>query len=418
MENYIIEGNAKLKGEVRINGAKNAVLPLMAACLLSEGKSTLNNVPKLIDLKTMAHLLRIIGAKVDYDNEKMDIDASHCSFFEAPYELVSKMRASVYVLGPLLARFRKAIVAFPGGCAIGSRPVDLHLMAFEKLGARIDISHGNIIAECPDGLVGNTIDFPISSVGATANVLMGAVLAKGITVINNAAIEPEIAHLIDFLSLMGAKISGKNTTQLQIEGVDRLKSAEIKVIADRIEAGTFMLASAITKSPIKITNCNPENLKSLIVKMEQAGCHFKIDNDQILVIPAEVIKPVDIVTEPHPGFPTDLQAQFMVYMALADGISHITETIYPDRFLHAAELNRLNANIHVKNGTAVIQGVKKLSGAEVMATDLRASAALVLAGLVADGTTKISRIYHIDRGYEKIEDKFQALGAQIKRVLA
>lgn len=418
MENFIIEGSQPLKGEVKINGAKNAILALMAATLLAPGKSVLTNVPKLIDLTTMSHLLRIIGARVDYDNDIMEIDGTHCSYFEAPYELVSKMRASVYVLGPLLARFGKAIVAFPGGCAIGSRPVDLHLMAFEKLGVKIEIAHGNISAECPNGLKGAVIDFPISSVGATVNVLMAATLAEGQTVIHNAAMEPEIAHLIDFLSLMGAKIDGKDTTTLTIEGVKSLKPAEIRVIPDRIEAGTFILASAITKNPLRITNCNADYLKSLISKMEQAGCKFKIHKNEIEVIPAEHIKPVDVVTEPYPGFPTDLQAQFMVYMALADGISHITETIYPDRFMHAAELNRLNANVQVKNGSTVIHGVKKLSGAEVMATDLRASAALVLAGLVAEGETKISRIYHIDRGYDKIEQKLNALGAKIKRVLA
>lgn len=418
MENFIIDGGLPLKGEIKVNGAKNAVLPLMAAALLAPGKSVLQNVPKLIDLKTMAHLLRIIGARVDYENEEMSIDATDCSYFEAPYELVSKMRASVYVLGPLLARFRKAVVAFPGGCAIGSRPVDLHLMAFEKLGAKIEISHGNINAECPDGLKGALIEFPFVSVGATANVLMAAVLAEGTTVIKNAALEPEISHLVDFLNLMGANIEGRDSNTLSIHGVKELKPATIRVIADRIEAGTFILAAAICKSPVKITNCNPEHLKSLIIKMEQAGCHFKITENEIMVLPAEIIKPVDVVTEPYPGFPTDLQAQFMVYMSLADGVSHITETIYPDRFLHAAELNRLNANILVKNGSSVITGVHKLSGAEVMATDLRASAALVLAGLVAEGQTKISRIYHIDRGYDKIEEKLSFVGAQIKRVLA
>lgn len=418
MENFIIEGGKTLKGEVRINGAKNAILPIMSACLLSEETSILHNVPKLIDLKNMAHLLRIIGARVDYDQEIMTIDPRHCSYYEAPYEFVSKMRASVYVLGPLLARFGNAIVSFPGGCAIGSRPVDLHLMAMEKLGAVITIEHGNIKAEAPNGLIGNQIDFPISSVGATANTLMAAVLAKGTTVINNAAREPEIAHLIDFLVSMGAQIEGKDTTVLTIMGVSSLKGTEYTMMPDRIEAGTFILASAITRCPLKITNCSAEHLKALIVKMEQAGCHFKIEGDTILVIPAEIIKPVDVVTEPYPGFPTDLQAQFMVYMALADGKSHITDTIFPDRFMHAAELNRLHANVNVRNGVAVINGVNELSGAEVMATDLRASAALVLAGLVAQGATKISRIYHIDRGYEKIEEKLINLGASIKRVIA
>ncbi len=418
MDNFIIECEKNLKGEVRINGAKNAILAIMAASLLTDEKSVLHNVPKLIDLKTMAHLMRIIGARVDYDNETMTVDSAHCSYFEAPYELVNKMRASVYVLGPLLSRFGKAIVAFPGGCAIGSRPVDLHLMAMEKLGAQILIEHGNIIASAPEGLKGTQIDFPTSSVGATANTLMAAVLAQGITIINNAAREPEISHLIDFLISMGAKIEGKDTTTLTINGVDSLKGTEFEMMPDRIEAGTFILASAITRCPLKITNCSAEHLTALLTKMEQAGCHFKIEKNSILVIPAEVIKPVDIVTEPYPGFPTDLQAQFMVYMALAEGKSHITDTIFPDRFMHAAELNRLHADINVRNGVATINGVKELSGAEVMATDLRASAALVLAGLVAQGETKISRIYHIDRGYEKIEEKLINIGAKIRRTIA
>lgn len=417
MDSFIIEGGHPLKGEIKVSGAKNAVLPLMAAALLAPGKSVLSNVPKLIDLKIMAHLLRVIGARVDYENEQMAIDATTCTCYEAPYELVSQMRASIYVLGPLLGRFKKAIVSFPGGCAIGSRPVDLHLMGFEKMGAKIEIEHGDIIAECKGGLKGAEIEFPFVSVGATANILMGAVLAEGITTIKNAALEPEISHLVDFLCLMGAKIEGKDTSTLTIEGVKELKPADIRVIADRIEAGTFIIAAAITKSPLKVVNCNPEHLKALMIKLEQAGCHFRIEDNDIFVLPAEEIKPVDIVTEPFPSFPTDLQAQFMTYMALANGCSHITETIYPDRFLHAAELNRLNANISVKNGTATINGVQCLSGAEVMATDLRASAALVLAGLVAKGQTKISRIYHIDRGYDKIEEKLSNVGANIKRVL-
>ncbi|MCB5250195.1 MAG: UDP-N-acetylglucosamine 1-carboxyvinyltransferase [Candidatus Cloacimonadales bacterium] len=417
MDSFIINGGKQLKGEIKVSGAKNAVLPLMAAALLSPGESIIENVPNLIDLKTMSHLLRVIGARIEYNEGRLSIDASNCNCFEAPYDLVSKMRASIYVLGPLLGRFHQATVSFPGGCAIGSRPVDLHLTGFEKLGAKIEIKHGNIIAECKGGLKGAEIVFPFVSVGATANLLMGAVLAEGITTIKNAALEPEITHLIDFLNAMGAKIEGKNTNTLVIQGVKELKPTKIKVIADRIEAGTFVIAAAITKSPLKIVNCNPEHLQALFTKLEQAGCHFRIEGDTVLVLPAEVIKPVDVVTEPFPSFPTDLQAQFMAYMTLADGVSHITETIYPDRFLHAAELNRLNADISVKNGTATVSGVKNLSGAKVMATDLRASAALVLAGLVAEGQTTISRIYHIDRGYDKIEEKLSNVGADIQRII-
>lgn len=415
MDKFIIKGGKKLSGCVEISGAKNAILPIMAASLLAKGKSVLHNVPHLNDIKMMAHVLRVIGARIDFEGETMEIDATHASFCEAPYELVSKMRASIYVMGPLLARFGKAKVSFPGGCAIGTRPVDLHLMAMEALNAEITIEHGYVLAKTKK-LKGGNITFPKVSVGATANALMAAVLAKGETNIYNAAIEPEIGSLIDFLNLMGANIKGKNTDHLQIAGVKELHPAEMTMIPDRIEAGTFVIAAAITKSPITIKNCVPEHIQILLEKLRDAGIDFEIGENSIKVIPTAVIKPVDIQTQPYPLFPTDLQAQFLALMTLADGTSSIEDTIFPDRFMHVAELNRLDADIMMNKNAATINGVKSLSGAEVMATDLRASAALVLAGLAAFGQTTISRIYHIDRGYERIEEKLKKLGADIKRI--
>jgi UDP-N-acetylglucosamine 1-carboxyvinyltransferase len=415
MDKFIINGGKQLSGAVQISGAKNAILPIMAASLLTKGRSVLHNVPHLIDLKMMAHVLRVIGARIDFEGNTMEIDATHASFCEAPYELVSKMRASIYVMGPLLARFGKAKVSFPGGCAIGTRPVDLHLKAMEALGARIEIQHGYILASAQK-LSGNDIHFEKVSVGATANALMAAVLAKGETNIFNAATEPEIGSLIDFLNLMGADIKGKGNDHLQIKGVRELHPAEMTMIPDRIEAGTFVIAAAITRSVFTIENCLPDHLQILLEKLRIAGFGFEIGERKIKVIPAEKIKPVDIQTMPYPLFPTDLQAQFLALMTLADGTSTIEETIFPDRFMHVAELNRLDANISLQKNIATVYGVKNLSGAEVMATDLRASAALVLAGLAASGQTSISRIYHIDRGYEQIEEKLKKIGADIKRI--
>ncbi|MCL1827034.1 MAG: UDP-N-acetylglucosamine 1-carboxyvinyltransferase [Candidatus Cloacimonetes bacterium] len=419
MDSFLINGGKKLSGSVAISGSKNAILPVMAAALLCSGKCVLHNVPHLLDFKNMANLLVHLGAKVTHEAGTMTIDTCDINVWEAPYELVSKMRASIYVMGPLLGRLGKAIVSFPGGCAIGSRPVDFHLSAFEKLGARIMIEHGNIYGYCPDGLKGAVIDMPFPSVGATASAILCSVISEGETLIKNVALEPEIDDsLIDFLTLMGAKINRINDNELQIIGVKELYPAEMTMVSDRIEAGTFLLAGAITKSNITITNCEPKHQKSLLEKLEKTGCTFAQTQDTITIFPAETIKPIDITTAPYPAFPTDLQAQYMACMTLADGSCKIKETIYPDRFLQAAELNRLGANITVKDGTATVLGVKQLSGAEVMASDLRASAALILAGLVAEGTTKISRIYHIDRGYEKIEDKLGSLGADIQRIVA
>ena len=416
MDKFIINGGKKLSGTINVSGAKNAILPIMTAALLAKGKTILHNVPYLNDVKMMAHLLRVIGARVDFANETMEIDTTHCSYFEAPYELVSKMRASIYVLGPLLARFGQAKVSFPGGCAIGTRPVDLHLKALEALGTEIDIEHGYILAKCKR-LKGAKIKFEKVSVGATANTLMAAVLAEGITELENVAIEPEISSLIDFLNIMGAKISGKDSNHLVVEGVQRLNPVAMNMIPDRIEAGTFLIAGAITKSRITVDRCCPEHLQALIEKLTEVGCDLNISENSIELIPAENIRPVDLITSPHPGFPTDLQAQFMALMTISEGECSIKDTVFPDRFMHVAELNRLDANIQMQGDSAVVSGVDRLSGAEVMATDLRASAALVLAGLAASGETVISRIYHIDRGYEQIESKLNKIGADIKRVL-
>ncbi|HOD17766.1 MAG TPA: UDP-N-acetylglucosamine 1-carboxyvinyltransferase [Candidatus Cloacimonadota bacterium] len=414
MDRFIIEGGHPLRGTVSVSGAKNAILPVMAAALLAPGISVLTNVPNLIDLKTMAHLLRIIGARVEQNDDTMQIDASDVCFCEAPYELVSKMRASIYVLGPLLARLGEAKVSFPGGCAIGTRPVDLHLKAIEALGADVNIEHGYIHAKAKR-LKGTEIYFAKSSVGATINTLMACVTAEGTTELLNAAREPEVGSTIDFLNQMGAEISGKDTNHLTIHGVDKLHPANAKMIADRIEAGTFLIAGAMNTEPLTVSNCQPEHLEALTEKLRQTGCKMQIKDSEITVLPPKKLHSVDIITLPYPGFPTDLQAQFMALMTLADGVSAITDTIFPDRFMHVAELNRLQANISLNLNTATVHGVKNLSGAEIMATDLRASAALVLAGLRAQGETIINRIYHIDRGYDRIEEKLNAVGAHIVR---
>ena len=415
MDRFIIKGGNPLHGTIHVSGAKNAILPIMAASLLAPGKSLLSNVPNLIDLKTMAHLLRIIGARVETINGKMHIDSTDVCYSEAPYELVSKMRASIYVMGPLLARLGEARVSFPGGCAIGTRPVDLHLKAIEKLGAEVNIEHGYIHARAKK-LKGAVIHFEKSSVGATINTLMACVTAEGETELINAAMEPEVDATIDFLNQMGAKISGKGSTHLIIKGVTELFPVGMEMISDRIEAGTFLIAGAMGSEPLTVANCQPQHLNELIDKLRCAGCEIIAEETSITITPPKKIKPVNITTLPYPGFPTDLQAQFMVLMALADSDSVITDTVFPDRFMHVAELNRLQSDISLNLNIATVKGVKAFSGAEIMATDLRASAALVLAGIKAEGETVINRIYHIDRGYVDIEEKFRKLGANIYRV--
>jgi len=415
MDRFIINGGKKLSGEIAVSGAKNATLPVMAATILAGGEFVLENIPNLIDIKLMGHLLRMLGAQIEQEKGRIYIDTTKLDDWEAPYDLVSKMRASIYVLGPLLARFGKAKVSFPGGCAIGTRPVDLHLMAMEKLGANIKIEHGYIIAEC-EKLIGADITFRKVSVGATANSLMAAVLAEGETNLYNCAIEPEIQSFVEFLKQMGADITGVGTSHLLIKGVAKLNPVKTEMLSDRIEAGTFLIAGAITRSEITVTNCVPNHLGEFFDTLKHAGCGFDIVGNKITIKPGDIINPVNIKTAPFPEYPTDLQAQFMALMTLCNGESIIEEGIFPDRFTHAAELNRLDANIKVDGNLARVKGVKTLSGAPVMATDLRASAALVLAGLAAQGTTEISRIYHIDRGYENFEHKLTSLGADIKRM--
>lgn len=416
MDKFIIRGGKKLSGRVSVSGAKNSSLALMPATLLTSGISTIYNVPEVNDIFTMIKLLEQLGAKIYFFDNTLKIDTTNINNQVAPYELVKKMRASIYVLGPLLSRFGYAKVSMPGGCAWGPRPINLHLEAMKKLGAEIEIDQGYIIAKA-NKLNGAKIHFDVPSVGATGNTLMAAVLAKGTTVISNAAIEPEISLLAEFLQLMGAKISGIGTTVMEIEGVEELNNSEIMNIPDRIEAGTLLLAGAITGSKIELENVVKEHLEAVLIKIEESGAKLSSENG-LLKIDAEnlSIKNVDVTTAVFPGFPTDMQAQWIAYMSIADGISTITDTIYPDRFNHVPELNRLGANIEVINNSAIVRGVKNLKGAKVMSTDLRASACLVLAGLAAENTTEVLRVYHLDRGYQRIEEKLRALGADIERV--
>ena len=414
MEKLVIEGNHQLKGEVQISGAKNAVLPIMAAALLSAGETKINLVPDLRDTRTMAKLLEMIGVQIQFTNGKMLIDAASIDKPIAPYDLVNKMRASFYVLGPLVARFGKAIVSLPGGCAWGPRPVDYHLKGLEKLGAKIELEGGDIIAKSKK-LIGNKIRFDFPSVGATGNIIMAAVLAKGETKIENAAKEPEIVQLCDFLISMGAKIDGVGTTEITVEGVDELFPQEVSVIPDRIEAGTFLIAGAAL-GKITLKNTIPEHLSVVIEKLIDVGADIVIENNDIKVKRSKIINSVDVTTAVFPGFATDLQAQWIALMSIAEGSSIVTDTIYNDRFSHVPELSRLGANITVEGNSAIVRGVKELIGAKVRSTDIRASASLVLAGLMAKGVTEVNHIHHIDRGYEKIENKFAQLGARIKRV--
>ena len=416
MDKFIIEGGAPLKGEVEISGAKNAVLPIMAATIIVPGKYRLKNVPRLRDTFTMKKLLEMVGANVLYDNNIMDIDTSGCDTPIAPYDLVKTMRASFYVLGPFLSRFNYAEVSLPGGCAWGPRPVNYHLQAIEALGAEVDLSDGMIIAK--GELKGGLINFQQSSVGATGNALMAAVNADGATTIKNAAKEPEIEALCHFLLKMGADIKGIGTDEIIIVGQKTLNAdIEYSVIPDRIEAGTFLIAGACTYGDISVTNVNPNHLDIVLNYLAEAGFNLDVQNDSIRIYPSQnYINPVDMITGIYPGFPTDLQAQWMALMTLANGNSKITEEIYTDRFTHIAELTRFGAQVALSGNIAKILGTNKLTGAPVMSTDIRASASLIIAALSAEGKSSISRIYHIDRGYENIEDRFNILGAQIKRI--
>jgi UDP-N-acetylglucosamine 1-carboxyvinyltransferase len=416
MDKYLIEGGKRLEGRVKISGAKNSALALMPAAILNGGKSIITNIPEVNDIFTMNKLLQHLGAELTFENHKLEIDTKNLVNTEAPYEHVKKMRASVYVLGPLLARYGHAKVSLPGGCAWGPRPINLHLEAIKKLGAEVELESGYIITKAKK-LIGERIHFDISSVGATGNTMMAAVLAKGTTLISNAAIEPEITLLAEYLIKMGAKISGIGTANLEIEGVDNLKDVEIENIADRIEAGTLLIAGMITKGLIEIEYKNITHLDAILAKIEETGTKIEYTNYGLKIDSRDLeLKGVDVTTSIYPGFPTDMQAQWSALMSIAKGTSTVTDTIYHDRFSHVPELNRLGANIQVTNNSAVIRGVAGLKGAKVMSTDLRASASLVLAGLAAEGETEVLRIYHLDRGYQKIEDKLTQLGANIKRV--
>lgn len=413
MDKLVVNGGKALSGKVKISGAKNAVLPIMASSLLAEGITVIKNVPNLRDTRTFIELLSMLGAECAFENSTLTIDATTITSLEAPYDLVKTMRASFYVMGPLLGRFGETKVSLPGGCAWGPRPVDYHLKGFECLGAKIDLSHGYILAQS-DNLTGGNISFEIASVGATANILMAAVLANGQTVISNAAIEPHIVQLCDVLVKMGADIDGIGTNELIINGVQKLSPIEITVIPDMIEAGTFLMAGA-TLGDIELENVDPNHLSIVLEKLDAAGCDISSTPNSIKIKRTDTIKPVDVVTDVHPGFPTDLQAQWIALMSIANGKSVVTESIYLDRFSHVPELVRLGANISLEKNIATIHGQDKLVGAQVMSTDIRASASLVIAALIAEGRSDISRIYHIDRGYENIEEKFRLLGADIHR---
>jgi UDP-N-acetylglucosamine 1-carboxyvinyltransferase len=417
MDKLIIRGGNRISGTIAASGSKNSALPVIAATLLApEGTFTINRIPDLQDVRTFSTLLEYLGATVSFENNVLRVSSDQLKSIEAPYELVKKMRASIYVLGPLLSRFGHTRVSLPGGCAFGPRPVDLHIMAMEKLGAEIIIEKGYIDARVKGSrLRGTRIDFPISSVGATGNALMAAVTAAGTTILGNAALEPEIECLCHFLQKMGANIEGIGTTTLVIEGVERLRAVEFDNIFDRIEAGTLLCAAAITKGEITVTGVLPIQLASVIEAFRSAGCTMTTGPDSVSLSAPETLLPTDITANPYPAFPTDMQAQWMALMTQAAGTSTIIDRIYHERFNHIPELNRLGAHIDIRDNKALVHGPQELTGTKVMSTDLRASACLVLAGLVAKETTEVLRVYHLDRGYEKIEKKLTSLGADIGR---
>ncbi|MEC9259183.1 MAG: UDP-N-acetylglucosamine 1-carboxyvinyltransferase [Candidatus Poribacteria bacterium] len=418
MDKLIIQGGRRLKGTVSVSGSKNAALPIIvAATILTEQPSTLRNVPDLMDLETLCHVLKELGARLQFEKGTLSIEPIDQKTYQTPYDLVRKMRASIYVLGPLVTKLGQAKVSFPGGCAIGPRPVDLHLKGLEALGTTIEIEGGYILAKT-DQLIGAEIELKGtngSSVGATANIMMAAVLAKGITTIRDAACEPEIVDLANFLNKMGAQVFGAGTATVTIHGVKELHGTDYAIIPDRIEAGTFMIAGAITNGDIFINNAIPTHMEALTKKLSQIGVQLDWQDKGVHITTPNPLAPIDVSTDVYPGFPTDMQAQIMGLMALTPGKSMITESIFPDRFMHVSELSRMGAKILVDGNSAFIHGVKSLSGAPVMASDLRAGAVLILAGMAAKGETAISRVYHIDRGYEKIEEKLTNIGADIVR---
>ena len=415
-EKLIISGGKRLQGTVKIDGAKNSSLSIMAATLLTKDVCILRNVPRLTDVETMSDVIRKLGVKVEWKEENsLYIDSDDFNNYEAPYELVKMMRASILVMGPLLARLKRAKISLPGGCAIGARPVDYHLKGFEALGAQVEVEKGYIEAKV-NTLKGVEIYLDFPSLGATENIMMAACLAEGVTTIENAAKDPEVMELGHFLNKMGAKVNGLGTDLIKIEGVKKLHGIDYAIIPDRIEAGTYMIAAAITGGNILIEKADPLLLKPLIVKLEEAGVRIELEKNLIKVIGLDRVKAVDIKTLPFPGFPTDMQPQFMALCCVARGTSVVTETVFEKRFAHIGDLIRMGADIKVEGHSAIVKGGNKLSAAPVMASDLRGGAALILAGLIAEGTTELSRIYHLDRGYAKLEEKLNSLGADIKRV--
>lgn len=419
LDKIIVTGGRKLSGEVRISGAKNSVLPIIVATLLAEGRCVLEDVPRLADVQIIKDVLESLGADITFTDNTMEVDGAPVNKVQAPIEYIKKMRASVLIMGPLLARFGRAVLSLPGGCAIGARPIDLHLKGLEVLGASIQIRDDEVVAEVPGGrLKGDRIFLRVPSVGATENLMMAASLAEGVTVIENAAEEPEIVDLANFLNAMGADVRGAGTGVIRITGVEYLHGANHTIIPDRIEAGSYLLAGAITGSTVRVTNCIADHLRPVLDKIVESGATIEVDEvaNTVTVHGAEHIHPVDVKTLPYPGFPTDMQSQFMAYMTVADGTCQFTETIFENRFMHVDELRKMGANIQAEGRNAFITGVPKLHGAAVRATDLRAGAALIIAGLAAEGETTVSDLYHLDRGYEDLIGKFQSLGADIRRI--
>lgn len=419
LDKIIVTGGRKLSGEVRISGAKNSVLPIIVATLLAEGRCVLEDVPRLADVQIIKDVLESLGADITFTDNTMEVNGAPVNKVQAPIEYIKKMRASVLIMGPLLARFGRAVLSLPGGCAIGARPIDLHLKGLEVLGASIQIRDDEVVAEVPGGrLKGDRIFLRVPSVGATENLMMAASLAEGVTVIENAAEEPEIVDLANFLNAMGADVRGAGTGVIRITGVEHLHGANHTIIPDRIEAGSYLLAGAITGSTVRVTNCIADHLRPVLDKIVESGATIEVDEvaNTVTVHGAEHIHPVDVKTLPYPGFPTDMQSQFMAYMTVADGTCQFTETIFENRFMHVDELRKMGANIQAEGRNAFITGVPKLHGAAVRATDLRAGAALIIAGLAAEGETTVSDLYHLDRGYEDLIGKFQSLGADIRRI--
>jgi UDP-N-acetylglucosamine 1-carboxyvinyltransferase len=415
MDKIVVKGGERLVGDVGVSGSKNATLPIFAASLLTEGKNIFRNVPGLRDVQTITKVLANLGVKTTAEGDVYRIDATPLSQHEASYDLVKTMRASILVLGPLVARMKRATVSLPGGCAIGARPINLHLMGLEAMGAKIDLRHGYIEAKA-SRLKGASISFDNPTVTGTENLMMAATLAKGKTTLQNAAMEPEVVELATVLSKMGARIRGAGTPVVEIEGVESLHATEHTMIPDRIEAGTLMVAAGLTRGNIKIQDCPFQHMEAVVKKLRESGMEIEPDQDGVRAVGSRKIRSVDVKTHPYPGFPTDMQAQFMVLMSLARGLSVISETIFENRFIHVSELRRMGADIRIEGNSAVIQGVETLTGAPVMASDLRASACLVLAGLAAEGTTEVSRVYHLDRGYDRLDRKLVKLGANVKRL--